>query len=135
MARKFVLKVAIASLVGVALLVLSLPIGLYWLGLSKVEGRPEPPTQTNNIAADTALLLQNFRSQAPIAVHALNPWTYAARLLNEPANDLRMDPGSHAILVDCVQLQLQAPKRPQDVLLASLWCRSLDMAVTELDNR
>lgn len=97
MARKFVLKVAIASLVGVALLVLSLPIGLYLLGLSKVEGRPEPPTQTNNIAADTALLLQDFRSRAPIAVHALNPWTYAARLLNERTNDLRMDPGSHAI--------------------------------------
>jgi hypothetical protein len=97
MARKFVLKVAIASLLCVALFVFSLPIGLYWFGLSKIEGRPEPPTQTNNTAADTALLLQDFRSQAPIAVHALNPWTYVITLLTERADDLRMDPGSHAI--------------------------------------
>jgi hypothetical protein len=94
---KFVSKVAIALLLGVALLVFSLPIGLYWLGLSNIEGRPEPPTEMNHIAADTVLLQQTFRSPAPVAVHPLNPWTYAATLLTEDPSNLRPDNGSDAV--------------------------------------
>jgi hypothetical protein len=79
------------------LLIIGLPLGLYGLGLSNIDGRPEPPVRTNSIPADTTLLQHTFRSQAPIVVHALNPWTYAVALVTGNANDLLLDNGSHAI--------------------------------------
>jgi hypothetical protein len=98
MARSFVGKVAVASLLAALLLVLSLPIGLYGLGLMNIEGRPEPPIQTSNLATDTAYLQQAFRRQEPIAVRVLNPWTYAASLVTD-ATDLSSDDGSIAAWV------------------------------------
>jgi hypothetical protein len=76
MARTFLLKIAVA-LVGVAaLLAAGIPLGLYWLGLSNIEGRPEPPTQTSNVIADSVLLQRDLRTQGPIVIGALNPRTF-----------------------------------------------------------
>jgi hypothetical protein len=97
MIRTTLSKVAIAFVCGVGILVIALPLGLYVLGLSNIEGRPEPPTDTNHVAADTILLQQTFRSTAPVAVHVLNPWTYAATLLTQDPKDLRSDIGSSAV--------------------------------------
>jgi len=90
-------EVAIAFVCGAGILVIAVPMGLYVLGLSNIEGPPEPPTETNHIAADTVLLQQTFRSTAPIAVHVLNPWTYAATLLPQDPKDLRADNGSSPV--------------------------------------
>jgi|ERR1700722_1919837 len=116
MSRSLVAKVAVASLLAALIFACSLPFGLYWLGLSNIEGRPEPPAQTNNISADTALLQQEFRSPAPIAVRALNPWTFTASfltdaLLNTPAKDLRSDTGSRAIWLVARNYNLKHLKR------------------------
>jgi hypothetical protein len=97
MIRTALSKVAIAFVCAAGILVLGVPLGLYVLGLSNIEGRPEPPTDTNHIAADTALLQQTFHSTAPVAVHVLNPWTYAATLLTEDPKSLRADTGSSAV--------------------------------------
>jgi len=40
--------VAIAFVCGAGTLVIAAPLGLYVLGLSNIEGRPEPPTDTNH---------------------------------------------------------------------------------------
>ena len=97
MIRTTLRNVAIAFVCGAGILVIGVPLGLYVLGLSNIEGRPEPPTDTNHIAADTALLQQAFRSSAPVTVHVLNPWTYAATLLTENPEDWRADNGSSAV--------------------------------------
>ena len=99
MARSLIARVSIASLLAALIFAVSLPIGLYWFGLSNIEGRPKPPTEVSNIASDIVVLQQEFRSRAPIAVHVLNPWTFAAAFLTERPNDLRLDIGSDAIWV------------------------------------
>jgi hypothetical protein len=75
MARSFLLKIAVVLLGAGALLAAGIPLGLYWLGLSNIEGRPEPPTQTSNVIADSALLQRDLRTQGPIVIDAQNPWT------------------------------------------------------------
>src|SRR5258708_7340916 len=97
MTRTFLTEVAITFVRGAGILALGVPMGLYVLGLSNIDGRPESPTETNHIAADTVLLQQTFRSTAPVAVPVLNPWTYAAILLTEDPKDLRSDNGSSAV--------------------------------------
>jgi hypothetical protein len=97
MIRTVLSKVAIAFVCGAGTLVIAVPLGLYVLGLSNIEGRPEPPTDTNHVAAHTALLQQTFRSPSPVVTHVLNPWTYAATLLTEDPKDLRADNGSSAV--------------------------------------
>jgi hypothetical protein len=94
MVRTALSKVALGFVCGAGILAVGVPLGLYLLGLSNIEGRPEPPNQTN-LAADTVLLQQTSRNTAPVAVHVLNPWTYAATLLTEDPKDL--DNGSHAL--------------------------------------
>jgi hypothetical protein len=44
-----------------ALLVAGVPVGLYWLALSNIEGRTEPPAGTGNIVAESALLQKDLR--------------------------------------------------------------------------
>jgi hypothetical protein len=97
MIRTALSKVAIAFVCGVSIPVIALPLSLYVLGLSNIEGRPKLPTDTTHIAADTVLLQQAFRSPAPIAVLVLNPWSYAATLLTEDPKDLRADNRSSAV--------------------------------------
>jgi hypothetical protein len=97
MTRTVLRKVAITIVCGAGVLSVGVPMGLYVLGLFNIEGRPQPPTETNRIAADTVLLQQTSRSPAPVAVHVFNPWTYAATLLTEDPKDLRLDDGSHAL--------------------------------------
>jgi hypothetical protein len=98
MARSFVGTVAVVSLLAAPVLVSILPIGLYGVGLLNIEGRPEPPIQTSNLAADTAYLEQAFRRREPIAVRVLNPWTYAASLVTDDT-DPSSDDGSIAAWV------------------------------------
>jgi hypothetical protein len=97
MTRTFLSKVAITFVCGAGILAVGVPMALYMLGLSNIEGRPQPPTETNHIASDTVLLQQTFQSPAPVAVHVLNPWTYAVSLLTENPKNLRLDSGSHAV--------------------------------------
>lgn len=97
MDRSSLRKITIAALTAAALLALGVPLGLYGLGLANIEGRPEVPTRTNDIEADAALLHQTFRSQAPVAVRSLNPWTYAETLLTATGKDLQLDIGSRAV--------------------------------------
>jgi hypothetical protein len=97
MIRTALSKIAIAVVCGAAILAVGVPLGLYVLGLSNIEGRPNPPTDTDHIAPDTVLLQQTFRSTAPVVVHALNPWTYAVTVLTEGPKDLRADTGSSAV--------------------------------------
>jgi hypothetical protein len=92
-----VLRIVVITIVcGAGILALGVPMGLYMLGISNIQGRPEPPIETNHITADTVLLQQTFRSPSPVSIHVLNPWTYAATLLNEDPKDIRLDTGSHA---------------------------------------
>jgi hypothetical protein len=92
MERSFVRKVAVASLLVALFLAFSLPPGLYELGLLNIGGRPDPPANTGNVAADMAYLQQVFGSREPIAVRVLNPWTYAA-LFALDDKDLNADDG------------------------------------------
>src|SRR4029077_6038926 len=98
MTRSFVGKIAVASLIAAILFVLSLPIGLYGLGLLNIEGRPEPPMQTSNLATGAAYLQQAFRRSEPLSIRALNPWSYAVSLLSQ-GNDYNSDDGSIATWV------------------------------------
>ena len=96
MARTFLLKIAVALMGATALLAAGMPLGLYWLGLSNIEGRPVPPSQTSNVIADDALLQRDLRTQGPIVIDALNPWTFiidafhdAPRFPSERARSMR----------------------------------------------
>jgi hypothetical protein len=76
MTRSFLLKIAVVLLGAGALLAVGIPLGLYWLGLSNIEGRPEPPMQTSNVIADSAQLQRDLRTQKPVVIDAPNPWTF-----------------------------------------------------------
>jgi hypothetical protein len=94
MAPKLLRQIAISSLSAAGLLALGIPLGLYGLGLSNIEGRPAPPTLTRGIAADSALLQRTFGDEAPVAVRVLNPWTFAGELRD--ARGRTPDNGSRA---------------------------------------
>jgi hypothetical protein len=84
------------SLILCVLLVGFLPLGLYWLGLGNIEGRPSPPLKTADAASDNALLQQDLRRSTPIRVVRVSPWSYVASMF---AADIRQyDPngGSRA---------------------------------------
>ena len=83
MARTFLPKIAVVLLGAVALLAAGIPLGLYWLGLSNIEGRPEPPTQTSHVIADNQVLQRELRMQGPIVIDALNPWLFIVDALRE----------------------------------------------------
>ena len=91
-------KIAVASLLATLLIGFGIPIGLYGIGLSNIEGRPEPPMQVGNLAIDTAFLQHAFRSREPVALRVLNPWTYAASLVTDDT-DFRSDDGTAAAWV------------------------------------
>jgi hypothetical protein len=69
-------KIAFALLGGTTALAAVVPPGLYWLGLSNIEGRPEPPSNVGNVAADRAVLQEDLRMHDPIVVEVLNPWSF-----------------------------------------------------------
>jgi hypothetical protein len=83
MTRTLLLRTAAVILGVTTLLASSIPLGLYWLGLSNIEGRPERPTATSNVIADSALLQQDLRTQGPIVIVALNPWTFIFDTIHE----------------------------------------------------
>jgi hypothetical protein len=95
MSRSLPFKVATWLLCGGALTVVVVPLGLYWFGLSNIDGRPVPSARTDNLAADTALLRQDFRNHLPIVVHVLNPWAFIGQLRAEKA--ATPDNGVHAV--------------------------------------
>lgn len=95
MSRKILRRAAITLVGGSLFFVLAVPMGLYWIGLHNIDGRPIPPVQTNSGAADTALLEQAFHSTSPFDVHILNPWTYVSSIGGNHV--ITSDGGSHAI--------------------------------------
>jgi hypothetical protein len=76
MIRKGLGKIVFALLGATTVLAAIAPLGLYWLGLSNIEGRPEPPSNVGNVAADSALLQEDLRMHDPIVVEVLNPWSF-----------------------------------------------------------
>jgi hypothetical protein len=97
MARTPLGKIVLGSLGAAALLAFSVPLGLYGLGLSNIDGRPTPPIQTNDLAADTALLQRTLRSEAPVEAQVLNPWTFVGEL--RYAKGSTLDNGSRAVWI------------------------------------
>jgi hypothetical protein len=68
-------KIAVALLGAIVLLAAVMPPGLYWLGLSNIEGRPQPPGNIRDATADRALLQRDLRLNDPIVIEVLNPWS------------------------------------------------------------
>jgi hypothetical protein len=93
-APMIVRKIIVALFCAVVLLGVGLPMGLYWTGLANIEGRPRPIALTD-IAADTALLQQKFRSPSPIVVRVINPWTFLGSL--RPSAVKERDVGASAV--------------------------------------
>src|SRR5258708_21095915 len=54
----------------------ALPLVLYWVGLSGIEGRPLPTARTQGLSGDYAYLATRFRGRSPVAMTTLTPWTY-----------------------------------------------------------
>jgi hypothetical protein len=65
-----------AVIVGAIVLIGVLPLGLYWLGLSGIDGRPVPPQPPQVLSADYEYLATRFQSRYPVAMTTLTPWTY-----------------------------------------------------------
>jgi hypothetical protein len=61
-----------AALVLVALV----PPGLYWIGISNVEGRPRPP-QPAEIQRSDRDFIANLKFPHRVLLRELNPWNYA----------------------------------------------------------
>jgi hypothetical protein len=76
MIGRFFRKLAIFMPILAAVLVGAVPPGLYWLGLSNIDGRPSPRSRLTDLGADNLLLQRNLDVQGPILIHALNPWTF-----------------------------------------------------------
>jgi hypothetical protein len=95
MIRGWLRRVGVALLCAGVAFIIGLPFGLYGLGLSNIEGRPEAPLTTNDPGADTAVLQEEFRSEEPIAVHVLDPWTFVLSLSANKSLDT--DGGSRAV--------------------------------------
>lgn len=103
MARKILLKTAAYFLGATALVVAGIPFGLYWMGLSNIEGRPEPRTHTGNVVADSELLKRNLGTHDPIVIDALNPWTFLGEAFYRMP-DLRSEHGRSLRAVGIVVL-------------------------------
>jgi hypothetical protein len=97
MATPLVRRTLSACLLAVLLLVFTLPIALYEIGLSNIEGRPIPPTQNNDLSIDTTYLQQAFHKREPLSIRVFNPWSYAANVLRN--TDPILDDGSIAAWV------------------------------------
>jgi hypothetical protein len=63
---------SVATLVFAALV----PPGLYWIGISNVEGRPVPP-QPSEIHGSDRDFIANLKFPHPVLLRELNPWNYA----------------------------------------------------------
>ena len=73
------------SITAVLIVLIALaPLGLYALGLSNVDGRPNPPSSSHPTPADVALLARTFRTSKPITVEPLSPWAYVSFILEDP---------------------------------------------------
>lgn len=72
MPRTILRIVIVALFCAVVLLAVGLPMSLYWMGFTNIEGRPRPIASTD-IAADTALLQEKFWSHSLMVIQVLNP--------------------------------------------------------------
>jgi hypothetical protein len=74
------------ALVGAAVLIaLTLPWGLYWLGLSGIEGRPKPPVQLASPEDQMRKWAAARGVGAPEVPH-LNPYSYVGLFLDTGPN-------------------------------------------------
>jgi len=83
----------VATLVALGLLA---PWGLYELGLSNIEGRPNPPPEHLVSTDDDALLRRVLRAQHGISVVPLSPMSYFASLFEGRPKVSAEDSGADA---------------------------------------
>lgn len=88
-------RIAVALVSSAMIFVVVVPLALYWLGLSNIDGRPQPVVSCNT-AAKTELLQKSFRSSQPAVVHVLNPWTF---VFSFGSSGIRDDVGAAAVWV------------------------------------
>lgn len=69
------------TICAIATLLLASPLGLYWLGLSKVEGRPQRPTHLASVEQQS-LVWKGAHGDGVARVHADNPYTYLVSIFS-----------------------------------------------------
>ncbi len=87
------LQRAIVALCVVAGLLMAFPGLVYLTGLAKVDGRPAPADPARFSRETIVATWARCGERGPVAVDAVNPWTYATTLLFDP---LAITPGSIA---------------------------------------
>lgn len=87
MIRAWLRNIVVALSCAVAAFTFRLPLDLYALGLSNIEGRLAIPLTTESVGVDTAVLQKAFRSHEPIEVRVLNPWTFMFSFSSEICPD------------------------------------------------
>jgi hypothetical protein len=77
---KWVRRIAIAT-VATGLIAITLgPWLVYWLALSKIDGRPSRAPQGEYNAEDVAALLRKLREPQPLKVEPMSPHSFLVRL-------------------------------------------------------
>jgi hypothetical protein len=76
---RVLVKLGAFALACAFVLVGALPLVLYWVGLSGIEGRPLPTARTQDLSADYAFLATRFKGRSPVAMTTLTPWSYSFR--------------------------------------------------------
>jgi hypothetical protein len=79
--RRFIIVVAGATLA----LLLALPLVLYWMGLSDIDGRPPKPQQLASLEQQ-ALVWRRVGGEGKPHIEPLNPYSYIARMLSDSAD-------------------------------------------------
>jgi len=76
--RKFSrrLLIALASLVTTLAVAAVAPWLLYWIGLSKIDGRPKYAFQTIVTAEETNTLWRKLRISQPVRIDPISPYSY-----------------------------------------------------------
>jgi hypothetical protein len=86
----------VSVVMGVAVVFGGGPLGLYWLGLGNVIGRPAPPHIPASLAEDYELLQRRLERQSPIRVHYLTPWHFLVMPFGEYSEIIDLDGGARA---------------------------------------
>ena len=93
---QIVQRVLIALLIGVAVIAASVPLGLYWVALNNINGRPARPESVASAQEDNTYLQREFGRKTPIRVHRLTPWHYALIFVPPTSRLIESDDGDRA---------------------------------------
>ncbi len=69
-------KALVVVLMAGLMVAVLVPLGLYWIGISNVEGRPVPPRPAEIHASDRDFIA-NLKFPHRVVLGKLNPWSYA----------------------------------------------------------